>query len=293
MYSFRRLRHFWSYRICFNFRQGRLLSGLRRSAGRTTGRTLSKNALVLALALAAAPGAPAQNSSSNPPAPAPDPGLSQPGQDQAGQPAQETPQQMSVQARIRLRRQQRRATAIHDAYDHLYEAYTGMGYLRFSPGATLQRTTFYGWNTGLTRYFNERLGVTMDARGYYGIAYTGEIPGVTNPNNTRPKISEYNVLLGPTYRFYIQPKYSIGGRVLGGFALGNFSSDTNGEGSTTFHIWPDATTFAAAGSIVGQYNLTPGLSFRLTGEDFVTGFGSTIQNSFGFTGGMVYRFGKR
>jgi hypothetical protein len=293
MYSFRRLRHFWSFRVCFNFRQGRLPSGLRRSGGSATGYVVSKIALALALALSAAPAALAQSSSSNPPASNPDPTLAQPAQDQAGQPAQETPQQMSVQARIRLRRQQRRATAIHDAYDHLYEAYTGMGYLRFTPGATLQRTTFYGWNTGLTRYFSERLGVNMDARGYYGIAYTGEIPGVTNANNTRPKISEYNVLLGPTYRFYIQPKYSLSGRVLGGFALGNFSSDTNGEGSTTFHIWPDATTFAAAGSIVGQYNLTPGLSFRLTGEDFVTGFGSSIQNSVGFTGGMVYRFGKR
>jgi hypothetical protein len=278
-----------------NVEQGRRSPGPCRPGSRATSYAISKNALalVLALALPAVPAALAQSSSSNPPAPASaqDPTLSQPGQ--AGQPAQETPQQMSVQARIRLRRQQRRATAIHDAYDHLYEAYTGMGYLRFTPGATLQRTTFYGWNTGLARYYSERLGIDVDARGYYGIAYTGEIPGVTNAANTRPKISEYNVLLGPTYRFYIQPRYSISGRVLGGFALGNFSSDTNGEGSTTFHIWPDATTFAAAGSIVGQYNLTPGVSFRLTGEDFVTGFGSTIQNSFGFTGGMVYRFGKR
>jgi hypothetical protein len=200
---------------------------------------------------------------------------------------------MSVQARIRLRRQQRRATAIHDTYDHLFESFAGMGYLRFSPGPSLQRTTFYGWDTGLTRFYGERLGVTLDSRGYYGIAYTGLIPGISNASNTRPKISEYNVMLGPTYRFYIQPKYSISGRVLGGMALGNFSGDTNGEGSTTFGIWPDATTYAVAGSIVGQYNLTPGVSFRLTGEDFVTGFGSTVQNSFGFTGGLVYRFGKQ
>ena len=41
---------------------------------------------------------------------------------------------MSVQARIRARREQRRATAIHDAYAHHYEAYADMGYLRFKPG---------------------------------------------------------------------------------------------------------------------------------------------------------------
>ena len=222
------------------------------------------------------------------------------GQDQAGQDqaAQETPGQLSVQERIRQRRAQRRATAIHDAYDHLFESYAGMGYLRFQPGATLQRTTFYGWNTGLTRYYSERFGVDLDARGYYGIAYTGlqEPTGTnsgTNATDTRPKISEYNVLLGPTYRFYIQPKFSISGRVLGGFGLGDFSGDTNGFGSVNFGIWPDAITYAVAGSLVGQLNISPGLSIRLTGEDFVTGFGSTTQNSFGFTSGLVYRFGKQ
>jgi hypothetical protein len=247
---------------------------------------------VLVLGLLTAPALLAQSSSSNPPEPPAtqnQPAQTQATQNQAGQPAQETPEQTSVQARIRLRRQQRRATAIHDAYDHLYEAFAGIGYLRFTPGPSLQRTTFYGWNTGLTRFYSERLGVTLDARGYYGIAYTG-----LNPYNlTRPKISMYNVLLGPTYRFYMQPKYSISGRVLGGMALSDFSGDTNGLGTAVLGLYPDATTFAAAGSIVGQYNVTPGVSLRLTGEDFVTGFGSTVQNSFGFTAGLAYRFGKR
>lgn len=268
----------------------------RKAAARSS---LLKNGLALALALAVTPALWAQNPSSSSSADLGDlaavqaPAQNPPAQDQAGQPAQETPQQMSVQARIRLRRQQRRATAIHDTYDHLYESYVGMGYLRFTPGPKLQRTTFYAWNTGLTRYYNERFGLNFDARGYYGIAYTGLIQGVTNAANTRPKISMYNLLFGPTYRFYLQPKYSISGRVLGGWAMGNFSGDTNGQGSTIFGIWPDANTYAAAGSIVGQYNLTPGVSFRLTGEGFVTGFGSSLQNSVGFTGGMTYRFGRQ
>jgi hypothetical protein len=247
--------------------------------------------LLLAIASSAVLPVLAQSSSSNPQEPAAT--QAQPSQDQAQQPAQETPQQLSVQARIRQRREQRRATDIHDTYDHLYEAYVGMGYLRFTPGASLQRTTFYGWNTGLTRYYSERFGVNFDARGYYGIAYTGLQQGTTNASNTRPKISEYNLLIGPTYRFYMQPKYSISGRVLGGVALSNFSGDTNGEGSKTFGIWPDATTYAIAGSVIGQYNVSPGISIRLAGEDLATGFGSTIQNSFGFTGGFVYRFGKQ
>lgn len=258
-------------------------------------------ALLLALASSAVLPVLAQDSSSNPPAPAAaqdqttqnPPGQNQASPDQAQQPAQESQQQLSVQARIRLRRDQRRATAIHDTYDHLYEAYAGMGYLRFSPGPSLQRSTLYAWNTGLTRYFSERFGVNFDARGYYGIAYTGLQQGVTNANNTRPKISVYNLMAGPTYRFYMQPKYSISGRVLGGMALSNFSGDLNGEGSKTFGIWPDATTYAIAGSIVGQYNVSPGVSIRLAGEDLATGFGSTLQNSIGFTAGVVYRFGKQ
>jgi hypothetical protein len=257
-------------------------------------------ALAAALLLAAMPAAQAQDSSSNAGGapPAQTAGQSDSNQDQAGQAAQETPAQISVQERIRQRRAQRRATALHDAYDHLFESYAGMGYLRFQPGPTLQRTTFYGWNTGLTRYYSERFGVDVDARGYYGIAFTGlQFPtgtsSGTNATDTRPKISVYNVLAGPTYRFYIQPKYSISGRVLGGFALGDFSGDTNGFGSTYFGIWPDATTYAAAGSLIGQFNISPGLCLRLTGEDFLTGFGSTTQNSFGFTTGLVYRFGKQ
>jgi hypothetical protein len=208
------------------------------------------------------------------------------------QPATQESGEMSVQARIRQRREQRRAAAIRDTYSHRYEAFAGAGYLRFTPGASLQRTTFYGWDTGATRYYSERFGITFDARGYEGIAYTGLIPGVTNATNTRPKISMYDLMAGPSYRFYIVPKVSISGRVLGGLAIGNFSGDTNGEGSTLFGMWPDANTFAAGGGIVGQYNATPNMSLRLSGEDLATGFGSTIQNSFGFTAGFVYRFGK-
>jgi hypothetical protein len=39
--------------------------------------------------------------------------------------------------------------------------------------------------------------------------------------------------------------------------------------------------------------MTPNVALRLAPEYFVTGFGSTMQNSVGFTGGLVYRFGKQ
>jgi hypothetical protein len=251
-------------------------------------------ALLLALSIVAASAALAQSSSSssNPTAPA---------QAQAGQPAEQSQGQMSVQARIRARRAQRRAAAIHEAYSHRYEEYTGMGYLRFEPGAKLERAHEYAWNIGVTRYFDERLGVTVDGRGYYGTAYTGISwtagnPPVTTSNPyTNPAISQYAALAGPTYRFYVQPKYSISGRVLGGIEHGNFSANTGHSTaiSTALGLWPDGYVFAASASIPVEYNLTPNIGLRVAPEYYVTGFGSTTQNSLGFTTGIVYRFGKQ
>src|ERR1700722_3003124 len=119
-------------------------------------------ALLLALASSAIPVLQAQSSSSST---TPEPAAQQPPAEAQTQP------QISVQARIRARREKRRADAIHEVYDHLYEIYVGAGYLRFTPGDSLQRVNEYDWNTGGTRYFNEGLGVTVDGRGYYGTPF--------------------------------------------------------------------------------------------------------------------------
>jgi len=239
-------------------------------------------ALLLALGLPAVHFLQAQSSSSSS-VPA------TPTSDQAQQPDAQTQAGLSVQARIRARREQRRAAAIHEIYDHRYEGYLGAGYLRFRPGTTLQRVNEYNWNGGFTRYFDERLGVTLDGRGYYGTPFVG----LNTYAVTKPAISQYSVLLGPTYRFYLQPKYSISGRVMGGYAQGNFSGDTNGIGGVNLGLYPDGSTFAASASVVVEYNVAPNLGVRIAPEYFLTGFGSTLQNSLGYTGGIVYRFGKQ
>ncbi len=207
-----------------------------------------------------------------------------------------------MQERIRQRREQRRTTAIHDAYDHRWETYADMGYLRFVPGPQQQRLTWYSWESGLTRFSSERLGYTLDARGYFGHAYVG-LNTLSQGYFTRPEISMYDVLAGPIYRFYVQPKYAISGRVMAGGAYGNFEGDTNGQknlcyypsGSTTevCSLYPDAFTFGASVSVIGEWNLTPSVSFKLAPEYFFTGFGSTTQASRGFTAGAIYRFGKQ
>lgn len=208
---------------------------------------------------------------------------------QAQLPAGETQGQLTVQARIRQRRLQRREAAIRAAYDHRYEAYAGMGYLRFSPGPSLQQLTFYAWDFGMTRYSSERLGITLDGRGYFGTAYVG----LNQYGLTRPAISQYDIMAGPSYRFYMQPKYSVAIRGMGGWSHGNFSGDTNRLGSTALGLYPDASTFAINAAVLGEYNVTPNLALRLAPEYFFTGYGSTLQASRGFTGGFVLRFGKQ
>ena len=246
-------------------------------------------ALLLALSFAAVPAALAESSTSSSNPAVADPEAAQ-NQTQAAQ----TQGQISVQARIRARRAQRRAAAIHENYDPRYEAYAGMGYLRFTPGSKLVRAHEYAWSVGTTRYFDERLGVNVEGRGYYGTAYVG-INEQTQSQITNPAISEYTALAGPTYRFYLQPKYSVSGRVMGGFIHGNFSSDTNHSTviSKALGLWPDGNTYAASASIPVEYDVTPRVSVRVAPEYFLTGFGSTQQNSLGFTIGLAVRFGKQ
>jgi len=239
-------------------------------------------ALLLALGLPALHVLQAQNSSqdstsSSTPAPQ---------QPEAPQPANPQP---ANQDQSQQRTAAESAQAIHDTYSHLYEAFVGGGYLRFTPGPGLQRATLYSWDDALTRYYGERLGVTVDGRGYYGTAFVGLNPYAI----TRPAISQYGVLAGPTYRFYLRPRYSIAAHALGGVAIGNFSGDTSGFSPASLGLYPDSTTYAIDGSIIGEVNVTPNLSLRLAGDYYGTGFGSSFQSSPGFTYGFVYRLGKQ
>lgn len=244
-------------------------------------------AVLLALLLPASIAALSQSTGNSPESTSQAPAPAGQGQAQPQAPASQSGQ-ASVEARIRARREQRRTQAIHDTYAHIYEAFIGSNYQRFTPGPNLQHVTMYSWDAAITRYLNERLGVTFDGRGNYGTAYVG----LNSTSVTRPAISHYDALVGPTYRFMMRPKYSISGRAMGGIAIGNFSGDTNGFGTEILGLYPDGTTFAISAAIVGEVNLSPGLSLRLAPEYFGSGFGSTYQNDWGATYGIVYRFGK-
>jgi len=224
----------------------------------------------------------AQESTSNQPAQ----NQSQP---QAPAATQSQQGQTSVQARIHARREARRAQAIHDTYSHPYEIFIGSNYQRFAPGETLQHATMYSWDAAVTRYWSEKLGLTFDGRGNYGTAFVG----LNEFSLTRPAISYYEALVGPVYRVRLRPRYSVAVRGEGGMAISNFSGDTNGIGTANLGLYPDQTTGAFGGAIIGEWNLTPSMSLRLAPEYMATVFGGNVQNNFGATYGLVYRFGRQ
>lgn len=219
------------------------------------------------------------------------PAAQQSEQQAAPQPQATTPP-LTVQARIRARREARRSAAIREVYTQLYEAYAGSGYMRFHPGPHLQRDNEYNWNVGFTRYFSERLGATIDGRGYYSQAFAG----INQPSNsfiTNPVISQYTAMIGPTYRFLIHPRYSVSARVLGGFAYGNFSGDLGTFTPAEVGLYPNGSSPAINVGVPVEYNVSPTIGLRLAPEYMYTRFGSENQGSLGFTGSLVYRWGKQ
>jgi len=223
------------------------------------------------------------SSSSQPDAPATAPAAQAPASNQG---------QLTVAARIKARREARRAAAIKEVYSHLYDLNVGMGYLRFHPGDHLQRLNEYSWDVGVTRYFNERLGVSVDGRGTYGSAFIGPNQ-YSNTAVYKPAISQYIGLIGPTYRFLLTPKYSISGKIQGGGGYGNFSGDLGHFTPAGLGLYPDGATVAVSASVPFEYNVSPALGLRVAPHYLFTTFGSEKQNSLGYTLGVVVRWGKQ
>ncbi len=94
-----------------------------------------------------------------------------------------------AQARVNARRRLREQAIEQDTYSHKYELYAGGGYLRFHPGSMLQHNTEAAWNAGVTEWIRPKLGITADARGYYGTAITDNFEFQVY----KPSISQYTL----------------------------------------------------------------------------------------------------
>jgi hypothetical protein len=194
-----------------------------------------------------------------------------------------------AQERVRARRAARTAAAIKDTYSHKYDIYFGYAYLRMRPGHFLQHANEYGWNAGATRYFNPKLGLTLDLRGYYKSVYVGN-----NPYGLfQPFVSNYSVMVGPQYYVRQRKNYAVSGQVLAGVTRNLFSANSAGLPGTFVGLYPNATRFTAAAAIPVDINLGPGLAFRIAPDYDLTTWGGDIQHNLGFMLGLNYRFGRQ
>jgi len=207
---------------------------------------------------------------------------------------QSTPQQRAeilrqAQARVNARRKIRIRQIIEDTYSHKYELDFGGGSLRFTPGDSLQRVNEAAWHVDLTDYVHGDLGVAADFRGYYGTAYTG-----TNPYSVfNPGISQYTFLGGPTYRFFKGQHWGWTAQVLAGAGHGNFGTGTHGLPPQYVGLYSDSTVLNMLGGASADWNLSPAVAIRFTGNELITNYGSTFQYNLGGNLGVVYRFGKK
>jgi hypothetical protein len=194
-----------------------------------------------------------------------------------------------AQERVRARRAARTAAAVKDTYSHKYDIYFGYAYLRIRPGHFLQHANENGWNVGITRYFNPKLGITADLRGYYKSVYVGNNPYAL----FQPFISNYSVMVGPQYFLRQRRNYAVSGQVLAGFTYNLFYADSVGHPGSLVGLYPNETRFTAAAAVPVDINLGPGLAFRIAPTYDLTTWGGDIQHNLGFTLALNYRFGRQ
>ena len=196
-----------------------------------------------------------------------------------------------AQARVHARRAQRVAAIVQDTYSHKYEIYGGYAFARMRPGHDLQNFSENGYVGGFTQYFSNKLGVTAEARGYYGTAYVGNLQNIYNIYE--PSVSNYSVSAGPSYRFYMRQKWSVSGVAMVGVAHNLFYANSQSVPGSLVGLYPNDWVLSATVGVPIDYNLGPGLSMRLTPSYYLTNFGSEFQNNKSITVGFNYRFGRR
>jgi len=194
-----------------------------------------------------------------------------------------------LESRRALTRQKREAQAITDTYTHRWEVYTGGSYMRFRPGPNLHNAGAGGWTLGFSRYFTPRFSITADARGYYAAT-----SGINNPYDTyNENFSVFPFTIGPQYRFYGSPKFSVSASLQGGIIYGYFDADTNGHSPQSVGLYPASVVAAGISSLNVDYNLSPGLAVRVAPHILFDGFGSQYNHNEGILVGLVYRWGRQ
>jgi opacity protein-like surface antigen len=156
------------------------------------------------------------------------------------------------------------------------EVFGGFQYFRANSGLDVTGIDHFnlnGWNASLSGYFNRYLGITADFGGVYG---SPEVLGV--PIHTKV----HTFMFGPVLRLpnptHLTPfVHALGGGV-------HTSADASGSsGSETDAAW------AVGGGV--DLDMARVLAIRLAQVDYLqTRIGSTSQNNFRYSAGIVIKF---
>ena len=154
----------------------------------------------------------------------------------------------------------------------------------------------HGWNVSVVANVHRWFGVKADVSGHYLHTRPTIIPLPPLPGILETRISEriHTVVFGPQTRFLQWKRVSIFQHALFGLSLfsDRFSSKLNGTSLP-------ASTFADHGfaMVLGgglDVQVSPRLAIRAGQTDYlftrISGFNS---NNFRYSGGVVFRFGKR
>lgn len=181
-------------------------------------------------------------------------------------------------------------TLTHVTYSNEWEIYGGAAFSHFNGGPSLiVGTNLGGFDVQGTRWFTGRVGVTANLRGYYGTQ--GVVPNALNIHG--PFIFEHQFLGGVSYRVAKRAHAALNLHALAGGSYGIFSSALDkGETPPQFGMFNDGVAFATAlgGSL--DLNRSPKVALRISPDYLLTTFGSTRQNEFAISVGILYRFSK-
>ncbi len=148
------------------------------------------------------------------------------------------------------------------------EIFGGYEYLRINPGSGAPGQNNNGWNAALTGNLSPNFGITADFAGAYK-----SIAGV--------RVSTYTFLFGPTLASRSNDKVTPFAHAL----LGGAHASAAGSGESAFAM-------ALGGGI--DYKAGESVAIRIGQFDYLmTRFGSSTQNNFRYSAGVVFRFGSK
>ncbi|MBZ5567639.1 MAG: hypothetical protein LAN64_07275 [Acidobacteriia bacterium] len=153
------------------------------------------------------------------------------------------------------------------------EVFGGYQYTRLNFGSGTPGLNFNGWNAAVTGNVNHWLGVTGDFSGAY-------------KSTLGDSLKQHTFMFGPTVSSHSSDRFTPFAHAL--FGVARFSESGSDPSGAPFSDSRNSFAMALGGGVdVGVKNF----AVRIGQFDYLmTRFGSTTQNDFRYSAGIVFRF---